>query len=155
MGAWTLLFGAALLAGIVALAVDSNRQRHEEVYKQRMQRGMLYYEIYPLIEEAGKHDIDRVLIERNRMVVFAVCPPGKIGEFLLADHGHRPLNAQRTWALAQAVAEDLPILQEGRCYRLKRYTMVRPNGQKDYGYQFTIRSKYKTQLMYARQQVRI
>ena len=79
-------------------------------------------------------------------------PPGKIGEYVLSDHGHRPLNPQRTLALVQALMADVPIQEENRYYRLQRYAVTRPNGQKDYGYQFTIRSAYKTKLMYARQQ---
>ncbi|MBQ9263063.1 MAG: hypothetical protein IJ189_02495 [Clostridia bacterium] len=152
MGGWTLLLGVALAAAVIALLVDYNRRQHEEVYAERMRRSMLYYEIYALVAVAKEHEIDRVQIERNRIVFYAVYPPGKIGEYVLTDHGHRPLNAQRTLALVQALMQDLPVLQENRCYALRRYAVVRPNGQKDYGYQFTIRSHYKTKIMYARQQ---
>ncbi len=152
MSGWTLLFLAVLGLAAVALLIDHDRRQHEEVYAQRMRRSMLYYEIYALVSEARKHEIDRVQIERNRIVFYAVYPPGKIGEYVLTDHGHRPLNSYRTMALAQALMEDLPVLQESRYYRLQRYTVVRPNGKKDHGYRFTIRSHYKAKLMYARQQ---
>ncbi len=152
MGGWPLFFGVALAAAVIALLVDSNRRRHEEMYAQRMRRSALYYEIYSLVSEARKHEIDRVQIERSRIVFYAVYPPGKIGEYVMFDHGHRMLNAQRTLALVQSVMEDLPVLQDTRCYRLQRYTVTRPNGKKDYGYQFIIRSHYKTRLMYAREQ---
>lgn len=152
MDGWTLFFALALAAAGCALLVDYHKRKYEEVYAERMRRSMLYYEIHSLVSEAKSHEIDRVQVERNRIVFYAVYPPGKIGEYVLTDHGHRPLNPERTLALVQALMEDLPILQENRYYRLQRYPVIRPNGKKDYGYRFTIRSGYKTKLMYARQQ---
>jgi hypothetical protein len=151
MSGWTLFFCAAALGMLLVLWVDHSRRQHERIDKERMRGSMLYYEIYPLVLEARKHEIDHVLIERTRIAFFAVCPPGEIGAFVLSEWGHRPLNSRRTLALAQVIADDLPVLQEPRCYRLKRYRVTRPNGQKDDAYQFIIRSGYKTELMYARQ----
>ena len=151
MSGWTLFFCAAALGMLLILWVDHTRRQHERIDKERMRGSMLYYEIYPLVLEARKHEIDHVLIERTRIVFFAVCPPGEIGAFVLSEWGHRPLNPRRTLALAQVIADDLPVLQEPRCYRLRRYRVTRPNGQKDDAYQFIIRSGYKTELMYARQ----
>ena len=152
MSGWTALFAALVLAAVAALLVDRSRRQYEQLYAERMRRSMLYYEIHSLISVAKTHEIDRVQVERNRIVFYAVYPPGKIGEFVMTDHGHRPLNPQRTLALAQALTEDVPILQEPRYYRLQRYAVIRPNGRKDYGYQFIIRSAYKAKVMYARQQ---
>ena len=39
-----------------------------------MRGSMLYNEIYPLIAEAQKRQIDRVLVERNRVVIYTVFP---------------------------------------------------------------------------------
>ena len=151
MQGWPVLIGLVLLSAAAVLLLDHCRRQHEMVYVQRMKRSMLYYEILSLVEEAKKHEIDRVQIERNRIIFFAVYPPGKIGEYVLTDHGHRPLNPQRTLALMQALSEDLPILQDNRCYRLQRYLVTRPNGQRDYGFRYTIRSHYKAKVMYAQQ----
>lgn len=153
MSGWTLFACAAVLGALGLLFADHIRHQHEKTYKERMRRSMLYYEIYALVAEARRHDIDRVQVERSRVVFYGVCPPGKIGEYVLAEHGHRPLNNQRTLALMQALADDVPLLQENRYYRLQRYTVMRPNGQKDHAYQFTIRSGYKTAIMYERQRV--
>lgn len=151
MSGWTLFFCAAAVGMLLILWGDRVRRQHEQVDKERMRGSMLYYEIYPLVVEARKHDIDHVQIERTRIVFFSVCPPGEIGAFVLSEWGHRPLNPRRTLALAQVIADDLPILQESQCYRLKRYRVMRPNGKKDDAYQFIIRSRYKTEIMYARQ----
>ena len=151
MNGWAVLLSAVLAGAIAALWVDSRRRQHEKMYKIRMRNSMLYYEIYPLVAEARKHDLDRVQIERTRVAFYAVCPPGEIGSYVFSEHAHRPLNPQRTWALTQVLADDLPVLQEARCYRFRRYKVMRPNGQKDGAYQFIIRPSYKTEIMYARQ----
>ncbi len=151
MSGWTLFFCAAAIGMLSAVWIDHNRREHELMDKKRMRGSMLYYEVYPLVVEARKHEIDHVLIERTRVVFFAVCPPGEIGAYVLSAWGHRPLNPRRTWALAQVIADDLPVLQESQCYRLRRYKVMRPTGQKDDAYQFVIRSGYKTEIMYARE----
>ena len=151
MSGWTLIIMAALAGAVVLYWSDRRRLQHEQIDKERMRGSMLYDEIYPLVAEAKKHQIDRVLVERSRVVIYTVCPPGLLGEYVLTDRGHRPLNDIRTWALAQVIAEDLPVLQHSACYRLRRYRVMRPNGRRDDAYQFIIRSRYKTELMYARQ----
>lgn len=153
MSGWMLFFCAAALGALIVLWMDHNRRQHERIDQERMHGSMLYYEIYPLVVEARKHEIDHVLVERTRIAFYAVCPPGEIGSFVFSEWGHRPLNPRRTLALAQVIAEDLPVLQESRCYRLQRYKVTRPNGQKDQAYRFMIRSGYKTELMYARERM--
>ncbi|MBO4925072.1 MAG: hypothetical protein J5472_01200 [Clostridia bacterium] len=151
MNGWLLFLGAAILGLTVLLIQGRIAKQHEEMYKQRMKGSMLYYEIYPLIQEAHRHDLDRVIIERSRIAFYAVCPPGEVGSYLLSDYGHRPLNPDRVWALAQLIADEFPLLREKGCYRFRRFVITRPNGQKDDAYQFIIRTPYKTDLMYARQ----
>lgn len=156
MNGWALLVCAAgLIAAFILLLVDERRRQHELMHMERMRGSMLYYDLYPLVAFARKRDIDRVRVERGRIIFYGVCPPGRMGEFVLSQRGYRPLSAQRIRALAQVLAEDIPILQAGACYTLRRYPVLRPNGQKDYGYQFVIRSQYKTALIYERRRVRL
>lgn len=151
MSGWTLFFCAAAVGLLLLFIQERVARQHEEMYKQRMRGSMLYYEISSLIDEAKKHDLDRVLIERGRVAFYAVCPPGEVGSYLFSEHGHRPLNPDRVWALTQVIADEFPLLREKQCYRMKRYPITRPNGQTDDAFQFVIRTAYKTDLMYARQ----
>lgn len=156
MSGWTLFFCAFGLVAVLALLIaDEKRRQHELLQMERMRSSMLYYELYPLVLFARKHDIDRVQIERNRVVFYGVCPPGSMGEFSLTERNYRPLNEQRTRALMLVLAEDIPILRENGCYRLQRYRVYRPNGKRDDAYQYVIRSRYKTALMYERKRVRV
>ena len=151
MDGWTLVFCVMLAVAGLLFWSDHRRRQHEQIYKKRMKGSMLYCEIYPLIVEAQKRHIDRVVVERSRVVIYTVFPPGMLGEYVLTDSGHRPLNADRTWALAEAIADDLPALKQSRCYRLKRYRVMRPNGKTDGAYMFIIHSAYKSELLCARQ----
>ena len=154
MSGWTLFFCVFGLVLILALLIaDEKRRQHELLQMERMRNSMLYYDLYPLVLNARRHDIDRIQIERSRIVFYSVCPPGSMGEFILAQQGYRPLNSVRTRTLAMVLAEDIPLLRSNTHYRLQRYIVIRPNGQKDYGYQYVIRSHYKTALMYERRRV--
>ena len=154
MSGWTLFFCVfGLFLSFALLIADEKRRQHELLQMERMRNSMLYYDLYPMVLHARKHDIDQVRIERNRVVFYGVCPPGSMGEFVLSDRGYRPLNPQRIRALVLVLAEDIPLLRSNQHYRLRRYPMFRPNGQKDYGYQYVIRSYYKTALMYERRRV--
>ena len=156
MGGWTLfLCGAAFRAAVILLVWDERRRQHELLRMERMRASALYYQLYPQVVFARKHQLDRVQIERSRVTFYAICPPGRICDFVMAEHGFRPLSPQRVKALAQVIADDIPELQVNAHYKLRRYRLTRPNGQKGDAYLFTIRSRYKTQLMYARQHVRL
>ena len=152
MSGWTLfLLSAGLLAAFGLFMADERRRQHELLRMERMRGSALYYQLYPLVRYARRYSLDRVRVERDRVIFYGVCPPGRIGEFSLSQHGFRPMTAERTRALAQVLAEDLPALQAASHYRLRRYWVARPNGMRDYGYVYEIRSGYKTALMYARQ----
>lgn len=155
MGGWTLfLCAVGLLIGFILLAVDSRRRQHELLQMERMRRSPLYYEIYPLVQLARRYPLDRVQVERDGVTFYGICPPGKIGEYRLTDHGFRLLSRERVRALTLVLAEDLPLLQENSHYRLKKYKVMRPNGVMDDAYLYVIRSHYKTALMYKRQRIR-
>ena len=151
MGGWTLLCCVMLVCAGLLLWSDHRRRQHEQINKERMRGSMLYYEIYPLVAEAQKHPIDRVVVDRSRVTIHTVYPPGMLGEYALTATGHRPLNEDRTWALLQVIADDLPALRQARCYRLKRFRVTRPNGKKDWAYMIIIKNHYKAEVLCARQ----
>lgn len=156
MGGWTLfLCGAAFALALGLLIWDDRRRRHELLRMERMRASSLYYQLYPQVMFARQHQLDRVQIERNRITFYAICPPGRICDFVVAEYGFRAMTPKRVQALMHLLAEDIPALQINAHYRLRRYRIIRPNGQKDFGYLFTIRSRYKTHLMQARQHVQL
>ena len=156
MGYGTLfLCAAGLIAAFALLFFDARRHQHELLRMERMRSSPLYYEIYPLVQSARRYVLDRVLVERDRVVFFSMYPPGKIGEFSTTAHNFRPLTRERVRTLTLLLAEDMPALQENAHYRLKKYPVIRPNGIRDDGYIYVMRSNYKTALMLKRQRARL
>lgn len=156
MNGWVFFACAIALVGAIILLVIDRRSRQREALRvERMRNSALYWQIKPLVEFAGRHDIDYIRIERDLIAFFSVCPPGKMGEFVPSHFGYAPLSAHKTLALAQLLSEDLPQLQSSAKYRFRRYSVIRPNGVKDNAYQYTIRSGYKTALVYERKHVRL
>ena len=105
MNGGALFFSAiGLAAALILLIYDERRRQHELLAMERMRGSMLYYDLYPLVAYARQHNLDRVQVERSRVVFYGVCPPGRMGEFVLAERGYRPLNARPTLALSCARA---------------------------------------------------
>lgn len=156
MNGWVLFACAALLFGAcILLIIDRRTRQHEALRVERMKRSALYWELMPMIDFARRHDIDSIRIERNHIAFFSVCPPGKMGEFIPTEMGFAPLSENRTLALAQLMADEMPLLQAASKYRFRRYRVMRPNGIWDNAYEYAIRSGYKTALMYERKRVNL
>ena len=156
MDGWALFFCASgLLAALALLIYDHRSREHERLRIERLRRRSLYREMLPLVRDMRKRDLDRVRVERDRVVFYGVCPPGKIGEFVLAEYNFPPMSRSCTRTLTLLLAEDIPALRKESNYRLKRYRVERPNGIRDDAYLYTMRSYYKTALMAKREHVEL
>ena len=156
MNGWVLFACAAVLFGASILLILDRRSRQRDALRmERMKHSEMYWQLLPMIRFAKGHDIDSIRIERNHISFFRVCPPGLMGEFIPTDNGHRPMSEKKTLALAQLMADEMPVLQSSSRYRFRRYRVMRPNGNWDNAYEYTIRSSYKTALMYERKRVNL
>lgn len=156
MNGWALfLCVLGLLLALALLIYDHRRRQHEQLRIERLRLGALYREMLPLVKDMRRHDLDRVRVERDRVIFYGVCPPGKIGEFVLAEYSFPPMSRACTRTLTLLLAEDIPALREDTHYRLKRYRVERPNGMLDDAYLYVIRSYYKSSLMYKREHVEL
>lgn len=156
MNGWVLFACAAVLLGASILLILDRRSRQFEALRvERMKHSTMYWELLPMIDFAKRHDIDSIRIERDHIAFFSVCPPGKMGEFIPSQMGYAPLSEKKTLALAQLMADEMPLLQSSSRYRFRRYRVMRPNGIWDNAYEYTIRSSFKTALMYERKRVKL
>ena len=128
---------------------ERHRIRKERLLMTKLRGGSFYAGMYDMVRYARKYDLDQVRIERNRIVFSAVSPPGKLCEYSLSGAGVRVLSDCRARVLAEVLGEDIPALRTS-VYSLRRYRVMRPNGKIDYGYVYTLRSLYKTRLLYAK-----
>ncbi len=104
-----------------------------------------------MVHRAARVDIDQVRIESGRISITTVYPPGTLGMFEVESEGFRSLTATDTRVLAELMAEELAPLSDLGRYRLRRYTVLRPDGRREKAYVYTIRSGYKDVLVQARQ----
>ena len=144
--AYFLLF-IAMIAALFLLAFY-RRERQKELYRMdALRNSRLYRDIQPLIQRASVRDLEQVRIERDRVTITRVYPPGTLGIFELRQAGHLQMSRTRTRVMAEVIAEDLEILQDRSKYTLTRYRVIRPNGAVDYSYLYTIRTRYKDSIM--------
>ena len=156
MGGWAFFFfAAAIVTGASLLISDLVRRQHELDYMIKLRNSDMYRDFYPIIQSVRKRDLDRVMIEKNRILFYGVNPPGVLECFVLGEWNYQPLTDRQIRALTLLLAEDIDPLKEKEWYRLKQYKSERANGKKDLAYRYTITHKYKAQLLAARSRVRL
>ena len=142
-----IALAAILVVGLYLLAWY-RRERQKEIYRMESLRdSQLYKDIYPLVQRAAARDLEQVRVERERVTITQVYPPGTLGVFELRQARHFQMSRTRTRVMAEVIAEDIDILQDRRKYSLSRYRVIRANGSVDYGYLYTIRTPYKDSIM--------
>ncbi len=145
---WAAMLVLCCVFAALFLLVFERRQRaqeHERVNRLRL--SALYRQLRPMIEYCKRWDLEQVRVERDRITVTRVSPPGKLWEFIPMRHGYRPFSRSRAHAICLLLSEEFVDIADPAKYRCKRYTIIRPNGKRDYGYVFTIRSPYKDSLV--------
>lgn len=143
-----LFIVCAALSALLILREISLVQR-ERLMMTKLRNSNFYAKMYPMVRRARRCELDQVRIERGRVIFFSLFPAGKLCEYTLSNEGFRILSGYRTRALAEVLGEDIPVLNSHR-YSLRRYIIIRPNGQKEYGYVYTLRALYKAQMIYGR-----
>lgn len=138
-----------LATAIILTIREKQRIRRERLLMTKLRGSSFYNQLYQMVRFARRRDLDQVRVERGRIIFSAVCPPGKLCEYSVPGAGFRVLSGCRTRVLAEVLGEDIPALKTPM-YSLRRYRILRPNGRVDYGYVYTLRQIYKTQLMYER-----
>lgn len=142
-----LIFCIALILLAAALIIaDWRYTRRERLLMTKMRGSAFYADMYHMVRFARKYTIDQVRIERTRILFTAVVPSGKLCEYKVRGLGTRMLSNDRTRVLAEVLGEDIPVLNSSR-YTLHRYRVMRPNGEFDYGYVYTLRASCKAALV--------
>ena len=101
------------------------------------------------------YDIDQVRVEQHGVTVTSVYPAHTLLSFDFKQNG----NGKRCDAIsrlaAQLLSEDFAQLAQRDVYKLSRYRVYRANGKKEYGFSFTMRRRYKDQVINARSTVQL
>lgn len=151
MDGWAFFLFVALVVAAVVLGIsDLLRRQHELTAMEKMRHSRMYHDLYPLVRQARRYQIDRVRIERGRVLFYGISPAGVIASFSMHEMGYRPLRDENIRALTLVLAEDIAPLQDKKWYRLRRYPVYRSNGKRSIGYQYTVTLRYKAVLMRSR-----
>lgn len=138
---------AAALIGALLLLLDHRQQQRMTLRVQKMRSSRFYEELSRALKPWRGHALDQVIIERDHIIVRGMQPPETLVSFSLSEHGLRYLTEQRLEALTVLLGEDIPNLRDSHKYRLRRYSVMRPNGEWDRAWEYTVRSAYKTYVL--------
>ena len=154
MPIWAYIVLSAALIAAFSLLMAYRRERQKELYRMdNLRNSRLYRDLQPLLQQAATRDLDQVRVERDRITITLVYPPGTLGIFELRQAGHYQMSRVRTRVMAEVIAEDIAILQDRGKYSLTRYRVIRPNGAVDYSYLYTIRTRYKDAILLAHRRI--
>ena len=148
MDGW--MWAAVIVCAVTALTLLIRahiRENHQLIAMRRMRGSSLYADLYGMVDSIRGREIEEIRVQRGKVSFFGIYPPGRIGEFDFAQHGHSYLNDERVYALVQVLAFDIPQLQSARDYKLEKFRLERPNGIKDDAYAFIVRPEYKKKVM--------
>ncbi|MBR3494041.1 MAG: hypothetical protein IKH38_01310 [Clostridia bacterium] len=138
-----LAFFVALV--IVALRMREKRQREEELVA-RVRDSSLYACLYPILMQYSQAMIEQLAVREDE-VFLRMMRPGREVHFHFETQGFDPPSPAARLALAQAIAQDLPGLQEPARYVFSSHRHELPNGERSVWYDYVLTVAEKSRLL--------
>ena len=138
-----LAFFVALV--IVALRMREKRQREEELVT-RVRDSSLYACLYPILMQYSQAMIEQLAVREDE-VFLRMMRPGREVHFHFETQGFDPPSPAARLALAQAIAQDLPGLQEPARYVFSSHRHELPNGERSVWYDYVLTVAEKSRLL--------
>lgn len=123
-------------------------KKREKELLSSMSRSELYLRLRHKLDYLFQHyEIDQLRIEQHGVTVTSVMPAHTLLSFDFKQNGNskRGCDASRLFMLL--IYNDFPLLAARDIYKISRYCVYRSNGKKEYGFSFTMRRRYKEQLL--------
>jgi len=143
-----LLVVIAAIATLVLLGII-RRRRDQEKLVQRVRSSDLYGHLYPLLLRCNKRCVESVALKTDSVCIRLYKPAGGTLLYTFEKHGFDPLKEEYLYALALAVAVDLPLLRDSDRYTFRIHTETRANGLKADWYEYMITTDYKDSMIRA------
>ncbi len=137
------LLCAAGLAGII------RRRRAQEALVRRVRASQLYGHLYPLLIRCREQCVESVTLRTDGVYIRLYKPAGQALNYTFDKHDIDPMQPQYLYALAQAVAVELPLLRDGARYAFRTRTDTLATGEKITYYEYTITTDYKDSMLRA------
>lgn len=143
------VFGIACsgLTAVVLYAYCLKTESSLAAQMERLRRSDAYRQLYGLIAALNSHDIDEIRIECSGITITSVCPAHTLLDFSFKQNGNSIRNDSFTRLYAELIAQDFPAFTQKYFYKLRRYTVYRPNGKAEQAYAFIMRRGYKDYLL--------
>lgn len=140
---------AALLLCAAALWMLRAKKHAQQELVTRMRASERYARLYPLLVRARTLCVESVSVHAEGVAVRLYRPAGRTLRHTFERQGSDELDQTLLYALAQAVAIDLPILLDSACFTFHAHRETLPNGESRLWYEYMIRPDYREHLLRA------
>lgn len=144
--ALALLAIALLLAAVLRLRRIHSRQ---ELLQERIRTSEAYLCVKPLLDRCRTLRVESISFRPHAVIVRLYEPPGKTLKCVFDEHGLDDAEPEPLLALAQAAAEDLPMLADNQRYFFKAYR-EEVGGDVLRWYEYMIQPGYKDSVLRGR-----
>lgn len=146
-----LIVAILIIAAVCTLVLTGiiRRRRQQELLVQRLRSSDLYGHLYPLLLRCNRRCVESIALRTDSVCIRLYKPAGGTLLYTFEKHGFDPLKEEYLYALAQAVAVDLPLLRDSDRYTFHTHTETRANGLKADWYEYMITTDYKDSMIRA------
>lgn len=144
----SLLLILAAVCALILFGIIQHRRKQEYLVK-RVRSSDLYGHLYPLLLRCNRRCVESIALKTDSVCIRLYKPAGRTLLYTFEKHGFDPLKEEYLYALAQAVAVDLPLLQDSARYTFHTRTEIRSNGLKADWYEYMITTDYKDSMIRA------
>lgn len=151
MNASMLIILTVLVAVVcaIALASISARRKAQAQLVRQVRTSELYGHLYPLLMRCREQAVESVTLRLDSLCIHLYKPAGSTLTYTFDKHDIDPLPQAYLYALAQAVAVELPLLRDSSRYTFRTCTEQKPTGGKATYYTYTITTDYKDSMLRA------
>ena len=122
-------------------------RRRQAYYVSRVRSSDMYGHLYPLLLRCSRRSVESIAIRPESVCIRLYSPAGRTLLYTFDKHGFDPLEPDTLLALAQAVAVDLPLLQDRARYTFRTRTDPGVNGIRVTWYEYMITTDYKDSML--------
>lgn len=146
--------GGLLAAIVVCLAVClilivRMRGEHEQQRElvARVRQSELYGHLYPELQRSEERMIETIIVRPEQLSIRYLLPVGDVKVCTFDAIGFDPVEQEPLYALAQAIAVDVPQLRDHRDYHFITHTEHKPDGTVWHWYEYGITTDCKDELL--------
>lgn len=147
-----VIIALVVLIALICIAVLFSifrRRRAQDELVRRVRSSNLYGHLYPLLLRCRTRCVESITIKTDSVCIRLYKPAGRTLLYTFDKHDIDPLSKEYLYALARAVAVELPLLRDGTRYTFRTCTEQLPIGDRSTYYEYTITTDYKDSMLRA------